>query len=80
MGKRAVLVGCNYPGTNAALNGCVNDVKSINNLLTNRFGFSPDDIQILIDTDQNYTSPTGRYIHPLNASPICTPVMFVNPV
>ena len=35
MAKRAVLVGCNYPGTEATLRGCVNDVKAIKALLIN---------------------------------------------
>ena len=25
--KKAILVGCNYDGTNAKLNGCINDGK-----------------------------------------------------
>ena len=62
MGKRAVLVGCNYPGTKAELRGCVNDVWNMHKSLVDRFGFSEDDITVLIDTDDNYRSPTGANI------------------
>eukprot|EP00192_Tetraselmis_astigmatica_P013015 CAMPEP_0117667162 /NCGR_PEP_ID=MMETSP0804-20121206/10800_1 /TAXON_ID=1074897 /ORGANISM="Tetraselmis astigmatica, Strain CCMP880" /LENGTH=385 /DNA_ID=CAMNT_0005474831 /DNA_START=6 /DNA_END=1160 /DNA_ORIENTATION=- len=57
MTKRALLCGCNYPGSSAALNGCVNDVNRMEN-----FGFSDADIEVLIDTDSSYTSPTGGNI------------------
>ncbi|XP_047321656.1 metacaspase-4-like [Impatiens glandulifera] len=62
MGKKAVLVGCNYPGTKAELKGCINDVKRMHRSLVNRFGFSEDDITVLIDTDDSYSQPTGRNI------------------
>ncbi|KAK9133842.1 hypothetical protein Scep_013370 [Stephania cephalantha] len=62
MTKRAVLVGCNYPGTKAELKGCINDVNRTYKSLTGRYGFSPDDITVLIDTDDSYTQPTGKNI------------------
>ncbi|KAL6975032.1 Metacaspase-5 [Sarracenia purpurea var. burkii] len=62
MGKKAVLVGCNYPGTKAELKGCVNDVTRMYQCLVERYGFSEDDITVLIDTDDSYTQPTGRNI------------------
>ncbi|KAL4201429.1 hypothetical protein AMTRI_Chr02g258660 [Amborella trichopoda] len=62
MGKKAVLVGCNYPGTKAELKGCVNDVRRMRECLINRFGFHEDDITILIDTDDSYDQPTGANI------------------
>lgn len=62
MGKKAVLVGCNYPDTKAELRGCVNDVKNMQQCLVNRFGFEEEDINILIDTDESYTQPTGANI------------------
>eukprot|EP00004_Rigifila_ramosa_P003394 TRINITY_DN1364_c0_g1_i8.p1 TRINITY_DN1364_c0_g1~~TRINITY_DN1364_c0_g1_i8.p1 ORF type:complete len:629 (+),score=147.03 TRINITY_DN1364_c0_g1_i8:246-1889(+) len=58
--KRALLVGCNYPGTSAALNGCINDVMAISDMLGKQYGFS--DQRILIDTDKKYEQPTGRNI------------------
>lgn len=57
--KRAVLVGCNYPGTNEELQGCVNDVWVMHNILVQKYGFSKDNIKVLIDTDDKYPKPTG---------------------
>ncbi|KAJ9563243.1 hypothetical protein OSB04_008403 [Centaurea solstitialis] len=62
MGKKAVLIGCNYAGTKAELRGCINDVKRMHRCLIDRFGFSEDDINVLIDSDDSYTQPTGRNI------------------
>eukprot|EP00873_Tetraselmis_striata_P013913 jgi/Tetstr1/434177/TSEL_023288.t1 len=59
MTKRALLVGCNYPGTQAALNGCVNDVHRMREMLISTFGFNDCDITVMIDTDSSYTQPTG---------------------
>lgn len=48
--KKALLVGINkYKIPNADLRGCVNDVKNMKQLLTNRFGFNSDDIRVLTD-------------------------------
>ncbi|KVH87733.1 Peptidase C14, caspase catalytic [Cynara cardunculus var. scolymus] len=62
MGKKAVLIGCNYAGTKAELRGCINDVKRMYRCLIDRFGFSEDDINVLIDSDDSYTQPNGRNI------------------
>lgn len=62
MGKRAVLVGCNYPGSNCELRGCINDVHSINNMLVNVYGFQQSDIVLMLDTDANTTKPTGAAV------------------
>ncbi|EFJ04429.1 hypothetical protein SELMODRAFT_270839 [Selaginella moellendorffii] len=62
MGKRALLVGCNYPGTKAELHGCVNDVKRMYRSLVEKFGFAEDEIVVLIDTDSEGTQPTGANI------------------
>lgn len=62
MAKKAVLIGCNYPGTQAELKGCVNDVRRMYECLVKRYGFSAEDISVLIDTDRSYTQPTGRNI------------------
>lgn len=62
MAKKALLIGCNYPGTNAELKGCVNDVKRMYRSLVDRYGFSEKDITVLIDTDDSYTQPTGKNI------------------
>ncbi|KAL5731299.1 Metacaspase-4 [Ranunculus cassubicifolius] len=62
MAKKALLVGCNYPGTKAALKGCINDVTRMRRCLIQRYGFEEDDITVLIDTDDSYTQPTGKNI------------------
>ncbi|PSS14286.1 Metacaspase-4 subunit p10 like [Actinidia chinensis var. chinensis] len=62
MGKKAVLIGINYPGTKAELKGCINDVKRMYSCLVERYGFREEDITVLIDTDDSYTQPTGHNI------------------
>ncbi|PKA46679.1 Metacaspase-6 [Apostasia shenzhenica] len=62
MAKKAVLIGCNYPGTKAELHGCINDVHRMRSLLIDRFGFAASDITVLIDTDESYVRPTGANI------------------
>lgn len=62
MAKRALLVGCNYPGTQAELHGCVNDVFAMRSLLTDLYGFEEGSFTVLIDTDSSYEQPTGRNI------------------
>lgn len=62
MGKKAVLIGCNYQGTKAELKGCINDVNRMYNCLVNRYGFSQDDITVLIDTHSDGVQPTGKNI------------------
>ncbi|VFQ82440.1 unnamed protein product [Cuscuta campestris] len=62
MARKAVLIGINYPGTKAELKGCVNDVHKMHRCLIDRYGFSEEDIVVLIDTDDSYPQPTGRNI------------------
>ncbi|ONK74874.1 uncharacterized protein A4U43_C03F11010 [Asparagus officinalis] len=62
MGKKALLIGCNYPGTKAELKGCINDVHRMHRCLVDRFGFDESDIAILIDTDDSYSQPTGANV------------------
>ncbi|KAM3731726.1 hypothetical protein ACB098_11G004000 [Castanea mollissima] len=62
MTKRAVLIGCNYPNTKAELRGCINDVKRMYQCLVDKYGYSEEDINVLIDTDESYTQPTGKNI------------------
>ncbi|PKA45619.1 Metacaspase-4 [Apostasia shenzhenica] len=62
MGKKAVLIGCNYPGTKAELKGCVNDVWRMHRCLLDRYGFEESDIKVLIDTDSSFPQPTGANI------------------
>ncbi|KAK8494453.1 hypothetical protein V6N13_016498 [Hibiscus sabdariffa] len=47
--RLAVLVGCNYPKTQYELHGCINDVVAMRDVLVNRFGFEPRNIELLTD-------------------------------
>ena len=47
--KKALLVGINYPGTPSQLNGCVNDVMAMSELLSNKFDFKSKNKRMLID-------------------------------
>lgn len=50
MAKRALLVGINkYKIPGSDLNGCVNDVTNIRDILLSYFGFSSSDIRVLVD-------------------------------
>lgn len=70
MAKLAVLVGICYLDTNGALKGCYNkklkgcynDVKTMQELLTSRYGFQPEDVQILTDEPGSALLPTGGNI------------------
>ena len=44
--RRAVLIGINYKGTESELNGCINDVRSIYNMLLSR-GWKNEEISVL---------------------------------
>lgn len=62
--RRALLIGINYPGTRAALRGCVNDARNIQRLLL-RHGYPNDSSHMVMLTDdtrdKNYV-PTGDNI------------------
>ena len=60
--RLATLVGCNYFNTGNELHGCINDVESMNKVLVHRFGFEPDDIQVLTDVPGAPVMPTGANI------------------
>lgn len=49
--KKALLVGINKydPKLNADLNGCVNDVENIRDILVSIYKFNPDNIRVLTD-------------------------------
>ncbi|GAB4823694.1 hypothetical protein N2152v2_010740 [Parachlorella kessleri] len=54
--KKALLCGCNYFGTSAQLNGCINDAKCMEYLLRTKFGFG-EHILLMVD---NHTDPLRR--------------------
>ncbi len=48
MSRKALLVGINdYPGTQNDLQGCVNDITNVYDVLVKHFGFSPQEIVML---------------------------------
>ncbi|CAK9106236.1 unnamed protein product [Durusdinium trenchii] len=49
--KKACLVGINYVGTSAQLQGCINDVINMQNILVEKYGFKKEDI-LMINEDQ----------------------------
>jgi len=59
--RRALLIGINYFGTQAQLRGCINDVRSMQSLLVNSFGWSPGCMRTLTD-DSPGTMPTRSNI------------------
>lgn len=59
--KRALLIGINYTGTDAALNGCVNDITNINKfLLESVTGYTKESITILTDDPKSSVKPTKQ--------------------
>lgn len=58
--KYALLVGINYKGTSRKLDGCINDVTNMKNLLTNKCGFQ--DKNIIFITDDTSIKPTKTNI------------------
>lgn len=47
--KCALLVGINYVGTGSELNGCINDVHNLKEVLISKWGYQPENITILTD-------------------------------
>lgn len=56
MVKKAILIGINYKNSSNALNGCINDVNNIRNILINNCGYNPTNIRLL--TEESQTTPT----------------------
>lgn len=47
--KKALLIGINYKGSNIELNGCINDVKNIKDILINNFDYKEENIRIVTE-------------------------------
>lgn len=60
--KRALLIGINYVGSVCELNGCVNDVINVKNLLVESFRYPLENIVLLTDTDPLTPKPTKQNI------------------
>lgn len=61
--KRALLIGINYlKNSSNGLNGCINDVKSIRDLLTTTFGYRSENIVLMSDDQSGSMEPTKQNI------------------
>ncbi|KAK3446490.1 hypothetical protein EUGRSUZ_A02174 [Eucalyptus grandis] len=60
--RSAVLVGCNYQGTQYELHGCINDVRAMRETLVGRFGFEEGRVEVLTDEPGSPVMPTGANI------------------
>lgn len=56
--KNALLIGCNYIGTESELSGCINDAVNIQNKLKTQYGFN----NIVIMSDTTSKKPTKQNI------------------
>ena len=55
--KKAVFIGINYPGSDAPLSGCVNDVRTMQNILQ-RLGYEITEKRVLVD-DKRFKGRDG---------------------
>ncbi|KAK7841631.1 metacaspase-9 [Quercus suber] len=60
--RLAVLVGCNYPNTPHELNGCINNVLAMRDVLVKRYGFNHNHIELLTNAPGSLVMPTGANI------------------
>lgn len=58
--KKALLIGINYIGTTSQLNGCINDIDDISDMLTKKYAFKPESITKI--TDETVKKPTRDVI------------------
>ena len=56
MTQRAVLVGINYIGTSNQLQGCINDVYRVADILRTVYKFPSGNITILTDEEKSFSS------------------------
>lgn len=59
--KYALIIGINYFGTDAQLNGCIKDAMNLKQILIDHYGFLDENITLLID-DNNFIQPTSKNI------------------
>ena len=52
MVKKALLIGINYTGTSSALQGCIQDVYNMRDVLKTHFGYEDKNIRLLSDKDK----------------------------
>lgn len=61
MTKKALLVGINKYKYVKPLNGCVNDVRNMADILTSFYGFSADEIRTIVDESVNRNNLMNRF-------------------
>jgi len=61
--KKALLIGINYiKNPSNGLNGCINDVKSIKDLLITKFGYKAENIILMSDDQSGQLEPSKKNI------------------
>lgn len=62
--RKALLVGCNYPGTKAELRGCINDIERMAGVICQMYGFQnhPGALMMLRDDGRGQGMPTRQAI------------------
>lgn len=63
MSKYALLIGINYTGSDMELNGCINDVKKIKDVLITKFSYPEENIILMTDdSESDLLKPTALNI------------------
>ncbi len=60
--KVALMIGCNYRGTDCQLNGCLNDVENLKEVLLNKFHYDSNNITVLTDDSIGELYPNRKNI------------------
>lgn len=57
--RKALIIGINYTGSQHQLNGCINDAMNVRRFLVEDRGFSPNEHDMVLMTDdrRNYGTP-----------------------
>ena len=67
--KRALLIGINYiKSPNARLYGCIEDIKNVQNMLMDAYGYAAQNITVLRDDDGNKMPTKANTPAPTNAT------------
>lgn len=56
--KYALIIGINYLGTSAQLNGCIADAKAVYSMITQKLGFREENIVLMTEECVDYLKPT----------------------
>lgn len=64
--KKACLVGINYENTQYRLNGCVNDVFKMRNMLVNHYGYHNNDVKLILNQHASRNTILREFISLVN--------------